>query len=82
MITIRINDTNARLSSSAINLVESISIAMGSSFKNYIKFYLPSVLIALGDSKVIINFAFMYATSWYIQFRPGSIRLFYIKKKI
>lgn len=29
-----------------------ISIAMGSSFKNYIKDYLPGVLNALGDPKV------------------------------
>jgi len=49
----RILDSNARLSSNAINLVELISKAMGSSFKNYIKCYLPGVLIALGDPKVL-----------------------------
>lgn len=47
----RISDSNARLGSNAINLVESISKAMGSSFKNYIKGYLPGVLNALGDPK-------------------------------
>lgn len=39
--------------------MESISIAMGSSFKNYIKCYLPGVLNALGDPKVI---------NWYLLF--------------
>lgn len=32
--------------------MELISKAMGSSFKNYIKGYLPGVLNALGDPKV------------------------------
>jgi len=48
----RISDSNARLASNTINLVELISKAMGSSFKNYIKGYLPGVLNALGDPKV------------------------------
>ncbi|XP_026810117.1 LOW QUALITY PROTEIN: protein mini spindles-like [Rhopalosiphum maidis] len=48
----RISDSNARLGSNAINLVELITIAMGSSFKVYIKGYLPGILNALGDSKV------------------------------
>jgi len=48
----RISDSNARLGSIAINLVELITIAMGSSFKVYIKGYLPGILNALGDSKV------------------------------
>ncbi|KAL5234313.1 hypothetical protein ACI65C_001723 [Semiaphis heraclei] len=47
----RISDSNARLGSNAINLVELITIAMGSSFKVYIKGYLPGILNALGDSK-------------------------------
>ncbi|XP_008189868.1 protein mini spindles isoform X2 [Acyrthosiphon pisum] len=47
----RISDSNARLGSNAINLVELISKAMGSSFKIYIKGYLPGVLNALGDPK-------------------------------
>lgn len=51
-LLIRISDSNARLGSNAINLVELISKAMGSSFKNYIKGYLPGVLNALGDPKV------------------------------
>lgn len=43
----------SRLSdSNAIDLVELISVAMGSSFKVYIKDYLPDVLNALGDPKV------------------------------
>jgi len=51
----RLNDSNARLASNTINtinLVELISKAMGSSFKNYIKGYLPGVLNALGDAKM------------------------------
>ncbi|XP_050054425.1 protein mini spindles-like isoform X3 [Aphis gossypii] len=48
----RISDSNARLCANAINLVELIAIAMGSSFKVYIKGYLPGILNALGDSKV------------------------------
>lgn len=51
-LLIRICDSNARLSSNAINLLELISIAMGSSFKSYIRLYLPGVLSALGDPKV------------------------------
>lgn len=51
----RISDSNARLGSNAINLVELISKAMGSSFRTYIKGYLPGVLNALGDPKVLIN---------------------------
>ncbi|XP_050528781.1 protein mini spindles-like isoform X2 [Daktulosphaira vitifoliae] len=47
----RITDSNARLASNAINLVEIIAKAMGSSFKNYIKGYLPGILTALGDPK-------------------------------
>jgi len=44
------------LGSNAINLVELIAKAMGSSFKNYIKGYLPGVLNALGDPKVFFIF--------------------------
>ncbi|XP_014276098.1 protein mini spindles [Halyomorpha halys] len=57
IIAARISDSNTRISAGAIALVESLAPAIGPSFKQYIRIFLPPLMKAIGDPKIWIRSA-------------------------
>ncbi|CAH1405349.1 unnamed protein product [Nezara viridula] len=57
VIAARISDSNTKISASAIALVETLALAMGPSFKTYVRIFLPALMKAIGDPKIWIRSA-------------------------
>lgn len=53
----RLNDSNAKISQTSIEICQQLSIAIGPSFKQHIRVFLPGVLRALGDNKPYLRAA-------------------------